>query len=484
MDTQDFPWILLEYEVTLNDSQLKDHFINELIQLGATLNLTETNESPLPSNVIKITKKDRNIIKNLCSVMFGKKPSNLQLQITIKFSKNNYSRLVELRVIEGAHYEGEDFIIKFIKKSVKFSKNIKIIKSPQTFFVNLDIELNKEFDNKNKNIYDYAGSFVGSQGNINENATILENINKEATKYYEIYKILSKENYELGKSVSIFLSDFKIKNENIDKACKELPKQMNEIIKMINTCEDTFNNYFNMGKNNDSNGYTMNKTGIRDAIEKFIFNKIYFQLYELYNKKYEEENKKYLENKERILNEFSIEETMEYLEIKPQFQCLNQYNSSGKSKFCLPYKSTIDYINKIEYEQNPKNKFDTLIEAGLELRNTVLGSGIKQELNSMDDELPIFIYCSTQINLKNAPAEFHMVEDYLRAASPEVDASKVVTNVVGSIYFISSSWNFEKNNLENEKEKEENKVKGNKGIDDIEEDKGTDNVDNIDNNEN
>ena len=152
---------------------------------------------------------------------------------------------------------------------------------------------------------------------------------------------------------------------------------------------------------------------------------------------------------------------MDFLEIKPEFRRLQTYENSGSSSLCLPFKSTIDNMNKIEYEQNPKSKFDTLIEAGLELRNTILGChGGKNELNSMDDELPIFIYCTTQINIKNAPAEYHMIEDYLKFASTELDESKVVTNVMSSITFICNGWelnndndikNEDKNDIDEEK---------------------------------
>ena len=75
----------------------------------------------------------------------------------------------------------------------------------------------------------------------------------------------------------------------------------------------------------------------------------------------------------------------------------------------------------------------------------------------MEDELPIFIYCSTQTNIKNAPAEYHMVEDYLRFASAELDESKVVTNVMSSILFICNGWEIKDN--ENEIENEDNKDK-------------------------
>ena len=44
---------------------------------------------------------------------------------------------------------------------------------------------------------------------------------------------------------------------------------------------------------------------------------------------------------------------MDFLEIKPQFRCLQTYENSGNSSLCLPFKSTIDNMNKTEYEQNP-----------------------------------------------------------------------------------------------------------------------------------
>ena len=46
---------------------------------------------------------------------------------------------------------------------------------------------------------------------------MLELINKQATSFYEIYKILSQENYSVGKDLAIFINEFKIKNENVDK---------------------------------------------------------------------------------------------------------------------------------------------------------------------------------------------------------------------------------------------------------------------------
>ena len=56
----------------------------------------------------------------------------------------------------------------------------------------------------------------------------------------------------------------------------------------------------------------------------------------------------------------------------------------------------------------------------------------------------IFIYCSTQINTKNAPAEYHMIEDYIKYSNMNLDESKVLTNSMGAILYISKEWDLNK----------------------------------------
>ena len=77
---------------------------------------------------------------------------------------------------------------------------------------------------------------------------MLESINKQAISFYEIYKILSQENFSIGKDLAIFINEFKIKNENIEKSYyQKLPEQMKEIINMRNKSDNTFSNYFFIG---------------------------------------------------------------------------------------------------------------------------------------------------------------------------------------------------------------------------------------------
>ena len=467
MIKSNLPWILINIEMTFSDTEMKLKMMEFVKLMGMTII-----DGSIKDNSFQFAKRQKNIIKNFCSSMFNRKGEASEFQVVIQFIKDKYNRLVEIRSLKGNNYNNEFTICSYIKKCITCSKSMKIERVSPGYFLNFEAELVKEFTEKEKNeinknsknntninlfLNNSSKNIInGTNTYIEENISMLESINKQATSFYEIYRILSQENYSVGKDLAIFINEFKIKNENIEKSYQQLPAQMKEIINIRNKCDNTFSNYFNMGKEFQKNENIQKNSKI--AIEKFIFNKVYYQLYDLYKKRYEKENENYLEKKKLINEKYSIKQIMEYLEIRPKFRCLEEYEAFNESQLCLPFKSTIDYINKIEYEQNPKSKFDTLIEAGLELRNTILGChGGKNELNSMDDELPIFIYCSTQTNIKNAPAEYHMVEDYLRFASAELDESKVVTNVMSSILFICNGWEIKDN--ENEIENEDNKDK-------------------------
>ena len=447
-ENTNLPWILVNIDMLLNDKQMLRKMLLIFDELGAT-----PIENTITQNSFIVIKKSTNIIHNLCSIFFRSTANVPKIQVIFRFMKNQYNRLVEIKTLQGFPSETENLILNYLKKCIPFSKSIKIVRYSPGHFSNIEDELQKEFidiiEKKGKNIKSSnilsinMNNLNNSKSNfIDENTNMLQKINKHASTYYEIYKILSQDNYDVGRTMTAFINEFKIKNEHTEKNYTRLPEQMKEIIETRNICNNTFSNYFNMGKafrlNDD-----MAKQSLT-AIDNFIFNKLYYQLYELYNRKYKKENEEFLSKKKIINAHYTIEEIMNVLGIKKQFRCLEEYEYSGHSPLCLPFKSTIDNMNKIEYEQNPNIKFNTLIEAGLELRNTILGngnnSGNKKDLISMDDELPIFIYCSTQINTKNAPAEYHMIEDYIKYTSMNINESKVLTNSMGAILFISKQW--------------------------------------------
>ena len=472
------PWILTNIDMTYNNKQMIEKMMEAFRQVG-----TSVIENTITQNSFIVIKKNTNFIQNICSIFFRNSSSIPKIQVIFRFVENQYNRLVEIKSLQGYHLENETLIINYLKKCIPFSKSIKIIRFSPGYFDTIEEELQKgyiEYIEKqgknlkssnilsininkysrkklsNKNINNYKGNF------IEENSNMLTKINKNATNFYEIYKILSQDNYDVGRTMTAFINEFRIKNEYIEKNYMRLPEQMKEIIDTINICDDTFSNYFNMGKTFRLNEEIAKQS--KTAIDNYIFNKLYYQLYELYNRKYKKENEDFL-NKKKIINDnYDIEEIMEFLGIKPQFRCLEAFKNSGNSPLCLPFKSTIDSMNKIEYEQNPNMKFNTLIGAGLELRNNVLGcNNGKNDINSMDDELPIFIYCSTQISTKNAPAEYHMIEDYIKYSNINLDESKVLTNSIGAILYITKEWDVNKKN-KNEKFDDDNIIEGIKRV--------------------
>ena len=113
-----------------------------------------------------------------------------------------------------------------------------------------------------------------------------------------------------------------------------------------------------------------------------------------------------------------------------------------RGKESLPYKNVIENINKITLEKSLKNKFEILTQSSLEMRNYILEytSG-KNELESMDDELPIIIYISTQVKIENLIAELNMIDDYIKSAMrDELIQNKMVTNILSSLLYIRKSW--------------------------------------------
>jgi hypothetical protein len=58
----------------------------------------------------------------------------------------------------------------------------------------------------------------------------------------------------------------------------------------------------------------------------------------------------------------------------------------------------------------------------------------------MDDELPLFIYLTTQINVRNIVLELNMIEDYLQFCKSIDKESKVLTNLRSSVFYITNDW--------------------------------------------
>jgi hypothetical protein len=256
-------------------------------------------------------------------------------------------------------------IILFVKGLTKKVKKMKVLRSSE---LNIEHIIKEHMQQEKLNQMRLYGIPSGNTSRHYENLaeedqSVVEASHKEASHYYEFYKLLSQENYELGRSAGDFLRDFREKNKNIEEASKYIPKQMESIIKFTEECISTFHCYYNYGKSNTEKMLPY----CRPACERYIYNKVYQLMYDIYYHRYEAENKKFLINQNEIRVRKSPHEIMEALGVNKSFR--GEESSDWRY---LPYKSTIDCLNKIEYEVTPKEKFDTLMKASLELRNCIL----------------------------------------------------------------------------------------------------------------
>lgn len=83
---------------------------------------------------------------------------------------------------------------------------------------------------------------------------------------------------------------------------------MEQILNFAEETISTFHSDYNYGKTEQMLVYC------RPAVEKFLFNKIYGELYDMYNYKFAEENIKFLQKIDRIKN-LGIDKIMEFLEV-------------------------------------------------------------------------------------------------------------------------------------------------------------------------
>ena len=439
------PYVLFIINVNLNSGQVIE-LINNLMKKISCLNVFKMKENKF--EYVSIYKAN--------NLFFCKKEETLfNLTIVLENDENNFSsgtlnilneneRKIYIKTIKGNDNKIQKKILKFLSLLTLHINKIKILKLSKNFNLNYNLEIflnskifqkkNSLYKKKNLNIINYFNknnSFSDSSKTSHSNKnyttyvdedTFIEKQNNFANKFLDIYKLLSKDDYSLGKNINLFINNFKNNYKEFKNYDKLNTKEI--MIKIIKICEESekiLNSNFNFNTY-DNNLY-------RDAIEQFIYNKIYFTLFEIYNKKFLKINNIFNEKKSKLNKKFSKFEIINKLGIK------NKFISNDEN----PFATSINLINMIQFEQNPKKKFKNLTQCSLEIRNSILfNSKGKTELDSMDDELPIFIYMCTQVNLNNFYAELNLIDDYLKCTlRDDMIQNKVVTNLMSGFTYIS-----------------------------------------------
>ena len=440
------PMIMISVSVNLNSSGFMDLIGKTFSKLNYrnictiksnlrdNINIYEYHPKNFFEGFLYCLSNKRAFIKSVFQVITILKKDENNFSSGINYYLNDYyERKIVIKTVRGREKNIINFIIKYLKLFSSSVNKIKIIKQSKVFTkYNLEQILNEEIKKRKELLLKSINYPKKNLMQFIEEETIVEKSNKKANQYYDIYKTLSNKEYELGKSIFDFIEKFKNKyNEITSPNSEEKIEDFNtrplmaDIVKMIELTSNTLNCNFNNNNNFNSNFFAT-------ASEQFIFNKIYHYLYNIYNKKYEKENEEYISIKKDIKDSITINEIINNVQI----------NNKYKGNDDFPYKNVIETINKIEYEKYIKNKFKILTQSSLEMRNYYLDytSG-KEELVSMDDELPIVIYIITQLNIGNLFAELNMIDDYIKCTMrDELVQNKMVTNLLSGMLYICKNW--------------------------------------------
>ena len=448
---QNLPMVIITVSVNLNKNQFLKLIENIIIKMKYKLicNIKDTEYE----NVNIFEYHPKNCCENL-KYIFKRKFIRNQIQVLtiLKTNENNFNtgissflndtseRKLSIKAIKGNEQNLIQFIINFLQKFCISMNKIKVIKQSKCLLkYNIEENLLKIINNRKNEIYkksNIPNDLLNTSRNSNyqkllDDKTYVEKTNYQASKYYELYKILSKNDYELGKTLNNFVEDFKKKYQSLtiyQIYTIDTKLIMIDIVKTIELSTNTLNSSYNNYQNNDSVYFSL-------ASEQFLFSKIYYIIYDIYDKKYKKQNNDFLLVQNEINEKLSIKEIIEKIGIKQKF----------RSNEDLPYKSVIDILSMISFERSLRKKFEILTAASLEIRTCVLEySNGKHELDSMDDELPIIIYIATQIKVADMFAELNIVDDYFRIISrDDLMQNKMITNLLSSLIYITKNWNSE-----------------------------------------
>lgn len=455
------PLIIISVSVKMNSNQFMNGLNNtfEKYNYRNICTIKDTDRD----NIRVYEYRSKNCISNLFSKISCKNKNKNQFIVytNLKRDENNfdtginsflsdtYERKITIKTVKGNKESAIKALIQILKNYCLNIDKIQLIKQSKCFLkYNLDETFKKIINEQKSKIYNKLCSSISNKdGNdqilnrrvnqkIIEN-TLVEKTNNNAVRYYEMYKVFSKNEYELGKTISEFVEKFKneYKMENIEKINENDIDTKSAMMKIVNILEVSTNILNSTFNNNEEISIENDASFFADASENFILNKIYPILYNIYDMKYKKDNDIYLQKKKEINSKMSIDEIFAKMEIKQKLR--------GNDK--QPFKYVIDIINKITFEKSLKRKFETITQASLELRNCVLDyTNCKFELESMDDELPITIYITTQINVDNLFAELFMIDDYIKFSLRDTTKqNKMVTNLLSSLMYISKDWKFD-----------------------------------------
>jgi hypothetical protein len=106
-----------------------------------------------------------------------------------------------------------------------------------------------------------------------------------------------------------------------------------------------------------------------------------------------------------------------------------------------PYLESIDLLNKTSTYVTPLEKINCLLNAMSAMRMTVIDYWrSKEELDTMDDELPIVIYIVVMSSVPSLAAEVCYLQDYIGDSDRFDNENRILLNIEVSIRYAIENW--------------------------------------------
>ncbi|CAG9313575.1 unnamed protein product [Blepharisma stoltei] len=244
----------------------------------------------------------------------------------------------------------------------------------------------------------------------------------ESSSYYQFHKILSSESYTLGKTIADFLTSFASQYRNPEESVLLLPQPIESIKVIVEDSVEALFSHYNFGRSNTESMMHF----CRPAVEKYVYGKLFNNLFDIYKAKSNALEHKFLEKRTKIL-ELDNQEILEKLQINEKYRLIG---------IPQPYAEAIEALKKLEQTCVPVEKLNCLLTMVGAMKTCVLDySKGKDELNSMDDELPVLMYIVIKSQTQFISAELALISDYV--ATKFENEKRIIINLEGAVRYIA-----------------------------------------------
>jgi len=245
---------------------------------------------------------------------------------------------------------------------------------------------------------------------------------------------MSQEQYTLGRNVQQYLLDFHLQYKSVKESASLLPQPMQSIVGFVNETVKSFESGYNLGTNQKDM-----LEHCRPTVEKYIFGKLHDKLFAMYRLKNETQDRQFGLITDKMRDHQNL---LKFLGVRDKFIFSQK-----------PYTAAIKELEKIQHFDNPQEMVHCLSIWFAKLKSEVVDQHKgKFELESMDDVLPLSIYCFATAEMNHAASLHNMMSDYLKQV-PGFDLErKLLCNFDCAVKYVCNEYESECLQIEEVKE--------------------------------